>query len=858
MKLKVVIAICIFELFLSAGFTQNKFYMDRELSFSQTALTWIEMAEKLQSEDIDIAYSKEDLSSLGNIHLPQRKIILQQLLDYIRVNTAIDYKISNHNILLIKKIIKGTEVYTLNGKILDEVSGETLIGANIVVKESGTGTTSNYYGHYSIPLKEGAYQITVSFIGYQPKILDVFISKNSVRNITLQPDQEDLKEIVVNAQSPNNLLKTTDGQGIKMTVKGIRQIPTVMGDPDVLQSLQFLPGVNSAHEGTTNLSVRGGSFDQNLVMLDEASIYNPSHTLGLYSVINTDALKNVEFYKGYIPARYGGRLSSVIDMRMREGNAKKVGVDATVGIMASRLSIESPLKKDTASFLITGRYSYAGQIANLYSKFADITKQHEVEEQFQSGNKVNFYDLNAKFNYKLNDRNHLYVSAYNGRDNFYYRVLSDDMSMQWGNTTATLRWNNIINNRLFANHSLIYSRYSYSYYLLDDSRYYEWSAGLNEYKAKSDFDWTLNENRHIKFGAEFELLNFEPGSVDPRTPAANTISVNLPHNKASLWALYYEDKLKLNKLLSLQMGLRLSGMHSNLSNESGSKSYHMLEPRMALNINASSCNFLTLSYGRTSQYLHLISNSSLGLPTDVWMVSSKNIKPQYADQLSVLYSHEFKNSPFEIELQGYYKWLNNVIDFKDNADLFLNTNIENEMLAGNATAYGAEVLLKKKYGRWQGFGSYTWSKAERTIEGINEGNPYPARYDRRHSLKLNASYRINERWKFSSNFAYSSGAPITVPKGRFTYHDAAFVEYSDRNAYRLPAYHRLDFLFTYQKRSEKNGWLHEWNLGLYNAYGRKNVYSLYLKPDAYNMNVQQAQKIYLFTYVPTISYRLKF
>ncbi|MCT4588218.1 MAG: TonB-dependent receptor [Carboxylicivirga sp.] len=856
MKVRIVILL-VLELILSDGIAQSKFNMDQVINFKTKEITWVDMAETMQSRGIEVAYSREYFKENATVSLPQNPISLKVLLQHIQNNTGFNYRISANKLLFVKKQGKaGT--YTLRGTITDAQSGETLIGANIFIEESGTGITTNYYGRYSLPLKCGSYKLQVSFIGYQTLKIDVYLNEDAVKDFQLEPKLEGIKEVKVTAQNVGKLLSTSDGNGFKMSVKGIREIPTVMGEPDVLQSLQILPGVNSAHEGTTNLSVRGGSFDQNLILLDEASIYNPSHTLGLFSVVNSDALKNVEFYKGYIPARYGGRLSSVVDMRMREGNSKKLGVDATLGLMASRLSVEGPIKKEKASFLVTGRYSYAGQIANLYSAFSDVSGQNEVGEQFQTGNKVSFYDLNAKFNYKVNENNHLFFSAYKGQDKFYYRVLSDDMSMDWGNTTSTLRWNNVISNRLFANHSLIYSRYEYSYYLLDDSRYYEWSAGLSEYKVKSDFDWSVKENRHVKFGGEYEYLNFDPGSVNPRTPESNTTSVNLPHNKASLYALYYEDKLALSDILDIQLGLRFSGMHSVLSGEQKSKSYKMLEPRLALGLQPTKKDRLSLSYGRTAQYLHLISNSSLGLPTDVWMVSSKNIKPQYADQISMLYNHQFDNKPIELEVQAYYKWLYNVVDFKDNADLFLNKNIEDEMLAGEARAYGIEVLIKKQFGRWQGFGSYTWSKAERTIEGINDGNPYPARYDRRHSVKLNSSYRINDRWKFSSNFAYSSGAPTTVPVGRYTYYDASFVQYSDRNSYRLPAYHRLDFLFTYQKKSEKNGWLHEWNLGVYNAYGRKNVYSLYLEADKYNLNIQNAKKVYLFTYVPTISYRVKF
>ena len=845
-------------------YAQQSLSMNREVKFRSAKLSVLDLAESLQRQDIPLAYSREVLSKKGYVQLPDARMSLGELLSFLQKNKQVSSRIQGNTILLADKIKQeerkkkadsGRVIFS--GMIVDAESGESLIGASVYVKELKTGASSNYYGRFALPLEAGNYHIQVSYIGYEAKQLELNLNKNTTLTIRLKPSAQSLNEIEISAEREGKLLATSDGHGAKLTSQSIRQIPTVLGDPDVMQSIQMLPGVNSAHEGTTNLSVRGGSFDQNLILLDEASIYNPAHTLGLYSVINTDAVKNVEFYKGYIPARYGGRLSSVVDVRMREGNKQKYGVDATIGLLSSRLAVEGPIKKDESSFMITGRYSYVGDVANLLAELGNKMEMSSLTENFESGNDVNFYDLNAKFNFKINDKNHLYLSAYTGRDKFYYSALDDDMSMEWGNSTGTLRWNQVLAENLFANYSFVYSQYKYSYYLLDDSRYYEWAAGLKEYKGKLDFDWAISSRHSSKFGTEFEYLNFDPGSVDPRTSQSNTISVNLPENKALLWAAYYEHDWKINDMFGLQAGLRFSGMKNEGVKSSDKVNYMFLEPRVALNTTLSPDDRISLSYGRTAQYMHLISNSSLGLPTDVWMTASKNVKPQTADQISLGYTHEFKDTPYSIELQGYYKKLYDVVDFKDNADFFLNENIENEILGGEATAYGLELLAKKQYGKLQGWLSYTWSKADRNIDGINNGEVYPARYDRRHNLKFNTSYKLTDHWTLSTNFAYATGAPITVPVGKFSYHDGSFTQYSKRNEYRLPDFHRLDFLITYKKESKK-GVLQEWNIGLYNAYGRKNVFSLYTKPDAYNLDVQQAKKIYLFTYVPTISYRIKF
>ena len=650
------------------------------------------------------------------------------------------------------------------------------------------------------------------------------------------------------------------------------------GEPDVLKSLQLLPGVQTAGEGSANLCVRGGSFDQNLIILDESPVYNPSHALGFFSTFNTDALNNVSFYKGAFPAQYGGRLSSIVDITMREGNYKKFAANVGIGLLASRITLEGPIVKDKASFIISGRYSYAGQTLNLLGKFGQEVIQLWELRNFNDQNKINFYDLNAKINYRINDKNHLYLSTYTGGDRFYSYSLNNSNSLEWGNTTSTLRWNHIFNSSLFSNFTGYYSNYNYSYAINDDLKNFVWKSNIQEAGVKADFSAYLNPSNHVKYGAATVYHYFSPGTIVPKSAQSSVKPFALSSKNALEISAYISNEHKMTDRLSLDYGLRYAGF-INIGpdtvfkyNEektqvtgfetykSGEviKFYHSLEPRISARYLLGKQNSIKLAYGRTTQFLHLLSNSSLGLPTDVWMPPDKDIRPQSSSQFVLGYYHASNNNEYEFTTEVYNKTLRNIIDFKDNANLFINKHIDTQILSGDGYAYGNEYMLEKKTGKLTGWIAYTFSKTQYKIEGVNENRYFSPRWDIRHNLAITGSYQLNRKWSVSSTFKYTSGGFVTIPEGSFMYNGVSFVYYSKRNGYQVEPYHRLDLSFTYRSpKNDRRKRQSEWVYSIYNIYEHKNIYMLFTRLD-YEMTSSQFTKMYLFGIVPTVTYNLKF
>lgn len=603
-------------------------------------------------------------------------------------------------------------------------------------------------------------------------------------------------------------------------------------------------------------------------------LYNPNHALSLFSTFNPDAVSTVDFYKSAFPAKYGGRLSSVMDIRMREGNAKNYHVRGGVGLIASRLSLEGPIVKDTASFIISARYSYIGLAANTFSKIDDAFRTRG--SKMEKGNKVDFYDINIKLNYKLNRKNHLYLSGYLGNDQFLFNNFSSNYNLRWGNMSGSLRWNHNINSRLFVNTVLVFSQYNYQYELLQDARNFLWKSDMKHFQLKSDAEHFPGEKIKLKYGIFAGHLNTLPGKVLPANHQSQTRAFSFPRNGNNEYGAYAESDIKLFSFLLLRAGLRFTTfvekgekmiyMYAE-NNETvtdsikypGGKTisrFYQAEPRITLNYTLSPAFALKAAYSKVYQNLHLLSNSSVGMPTDIWMPSGKHIKPQSSGQFTFgMQSYHFDD--LDISLEGYLKNIKNVIDYKDNADLFLNNKVETQILSGKSKAMGIELLIRKKTGNLTGWGSYTLSKVTNRIEGINNGEDYPAIYDKPHNLRIVTNYRFSDKWTVSLSFAYSSGSNMTLAAGTYIYQGASFVYYTKRNGYRVPAFHQLDISTSFRPGKRKK-WKGEWVFAINNIYNRKNVFSIYAQQDIDNLNQTKIYKMYLYGMMPSVTYNFNF
>jgi len=767
---------------------------------------------------------------------------------------------------------------TIFGIIKDKTTGEALTGAVIATKNIEYGTATNNYGFYSLTLPEAKYTFTVSFLGYHPITKEIDIQKNEKTDFELIPLNLHIKEVIIKAEKNNRNISDVEISKQTLEISDIKSIPTLAGESDVFKTLQFLPGIQTTNEGTTNLSIRGGSYDQNLILLDEAPVYNASHALGFFSTFNPDAIKDITVYKSVFPPQYGGRLSSVVDIRMKEGNNKKITISGGIGLIASRLTIEVPLIADKASFIVSGRYSYAGTIANLAAPIYDITHMPSLKD-FHTSNDIHFYDLNAKINFKIDEKNHLYLSAYTGKDYFYVQNIDAQNVIQWGNTTATLRWNHIFGSKLFSNTAFVFSNYNYEYTLNEIADNYLWQSNLKEYSIKTDFNWYLNANNTINFGISCNYHYFTPSKVSPIDSTSSIKNLSLGNKKALESAIFINNEQKLTDKISISYGVRITNFstfgkeivykYSNkfaivtdsilYKNGELVNSYFNIEPRLSCRILIDDNNSIKLAYTRNVQYLQLIGNTTVGLPTDVWLPADTYIKPEKADQYSLGYFKNFSNNMYESSIEVYFKNMTNVIDYKDNADLFVNDKIETQLLSGKSIAYGIEFYLKKNSGKFTGWISYTLSKIYKQIDGINNNEPFPTRYDKRHNLALVGAYKLTKNWNLNANFVFTSGGYITIPDGLYYFNGRIFNYYSNRNGYELPPYNRLDISATYSNtKNTKRKLKTEWSFGFYNVYNRKNIFSLYEKYDPYNSVDVQMNKMYLFGIVPFINLNFKF
>jgi len=757
--------------------------------------------------------------------------------------------------------IKGE--YSLSGYITDKSNGEYLPGATVFVTNLKKGSASNIYGYYSIALKPDKYTIVYSYIGYAEVTIEIDLIADTTINIELSPTSKKLDEVEITGEALNENITSSQMSVNKIDSKTIKSIPAFLGEVDLVKALQLLPGVKFAAEGSSGISVRGGSPDQNLILLDEANVYNAGHLMGFFSVFNNDAVKSVELYKGDLPAKYGGRLASLVDIRMKEGNSKEFHGNGGIGLISSRLMLEGPIVKDKASFMVAGRRSYA-------DLFLLLSKDEEVK-----GNSLYFYDLNGKINYRINQKNHIFLSGYYGKDVFK----SDFFKMNWGNATGTLRWNHIFHEKIFSNFTFVINRFNYNIGFNDNGpQSFLWQSSLTDYNLKGDFTWYVNANNKVTFGFSGMFHNFFPGIIEGQSEDSYISKYSLPDNYALESAVYISNEQKIGNRFTVKYGLRLS-IFNNIGpdttyhyNEEGIvidstanakgdfyNTYLGFEPRLGVVYQLNEISSLKASYSRNYQYIQQAQNSVAGSPLNIWFPASPNVKPQIGDQIAAGYFRNFKEGMYETSAEAYYKIISDAVDFKDHASLLLNKYLEGELLFGRGYGYGLEFMVKKNFGKLTGWTSYTWSRTFREIEGINNGEPYSSSYDRPHDFSIVMNYDLNQRISFGLSWVYLTGQPVTFPVGRFEYGNTNVPTYSERNSYRLSDYHRMDFSFTWKdKPNPDKRWHNEFNISIYNLYNRKNPWVINFQTDPNDPTVTYAEMTYLFGIIPSFTWNFSF
>ncbi len=766
------------------------------------------------------------------------------------------------------------EKYTVSGYVKDIANGEGLIGVSVYIREASTGVVTNPYGFYSITLPQGEYSLVFSYIGYQKLTERLTLNADQRLNVEMSTESKQLEEVVISTKKEDENVRSLEMSVNKIDIKTIRQIPALLGEVDVIRSIQLLPGVTTVGEGASGFNVRGGDVSQNLILLDEAPVYNSSHLFGFFSVFNPDAVKDVKLIKGGIPAQYGGRISSILDVRMKEGNTKKREVNGGIGTIFSRLTYEQPFAAGRGSFIVAARRSYIDVLAKPFLK-GDLKQT-----------RFNFYDLTAKVNYRINDKNTVYASGYFGRDVFGASVFG----FGWGNGTATARWNHIFSNKLFLNLTTYYSNYDYAINSDPNNKTpkdrFEWNSKIISSSVKPDFTYYLTPNNQISFGGQYINYDSRPGNA-VAVSSGESRNISLDSRFGDESALYIANEQKISDRLSLQYGLRYS-FYRNLGPgqiyqyqefQEGQrkfpelpgtavpkgnviKQYGNWEPRFSMNIGLSPTTSIKVSYNRTAQYLHLLSNTAATSPLDVWTLSTNIIKPEIADQVALGWFQNFRDNTYEASVEVYYKDLKNQIDYVRNSDLLLNRYVEGDLLFGKGRAYGAEFFLRKNKGRLTGWLSYTLARTERLIDGVNNDDWFPARFDKPHNFTAVGIYNLKERLTLSSTFTFASGTPATFPTNRFEYNGWALPHnvYNARNNNRIPSYNRLDLALTLKSKKKLFGiGQGEWVFSVYNAYNRRNPYSVYVQQNADNPLTTEAIRFSVIgSVIPAVTYNFKF
>lgn len=769
------------------------------------------------------------------------------------------------------------EKFTLSGTVTIKSNTETIIGASIFIPEAKVTTVTNSYGFYSITLPKGEYTIIISYVGFENIEEHISLTGNIRKNFSMLEKSKTLDPVVIKHNRSASNIQKPEMSVNKLSISTIKKMPAVMGEVDILKAILQLPGVSNAQEGATGFNVRGGSVDGNLILLDEAVVYNTSHLFGFFSVFNADVIKDLKLYKGGIPANFGGRTSSVLDIYQKEGNNKEYHISGGIGAISSRLLAEGPIVKEKGSFVVAGRASYA----HLFMKLAN------------NDNAASFYDLNAKLNYKINDNNRIFLSGYFGKDNMNF---SNFFSNNYSNSFLNLRWNHHFSDKLFSNASVIYSKYNYGLKI----KYVgiDWASDIRNYNFKYDFSHHLSDKLVLNYGLNSIYYQFNPGTIKPMNPSSPVNPDQIEKKYAWENALYVSAEQKLSDKISLNYGLRyshfqrLGKQHVNIyandqpvffnselqiyeeGKPTGVTYYDKnkkiidfgnLEPRFAVSFAINSDQSIKASYNRMSQYIHLISNTASVSPLDIWAPGDQYLKPEILDQVALGYFRNFRNGKYSLEAEAFYKKIKNKADYIDGAELIAHKAIEQVMLNGEARAYGLELMLKKNTGKLTGWLSYTLSKAEQRTPGrnakepgINNGEWYRANYDKTHNLSITAAYQLSKKWNFGGIFTYQTGKAATYPTGKYQYQGITIANYGERNINSLPAYHHLDLSATYTpKPDSKKRWKGEWVFSLYNVYGRNNAASIMFEQNR-ETGLSEAKRISIFGIIPGVTYNFRF
>lgn len=861
-------------LLFNSAFPQSS-VLDKVISLEPGIRTIESLLQEIIDRDVNLSYNDNSLPLRKFVKIKTVSRTVHQHLITIFNDEKIAYEQSENTILLYKSLKKLRKKVTVRGVIKDRSTGESLIGAHIWIDSLDIGTTTNEYGFYSISIRQGDYRINSSYLGYETSSEELVLRKNRRINFDLNPQAPELKEVVISSQDQDYMLEFESTGHHKMDMITMGQIPYFLGEVDVLQGSLLLPGISNLGENAIGLNVRGGTIDQNLILLDEAPIYNSSHLFGLISVFNPDAVKQTEIYKSGIPVSYGGRASSVIHVRKREGNDQDFHITGGLGLASTRLMAEGPIVKDRSSFLISAR-----------SSFISFSNDINFRES-----RASFHDVNAKFNFRVNKRNTIYLSGYLGKDR---NRIGEDQLRRWGNNTATFRWNSQITPKLFMNASAVFGDYSYKTGKPNKGiGQFIGTASNISYTVKSDFTYYKSPKNSFDFGGGLILHRIRPGDRIPNTgnQTFNEISLDSEHGLEPYF--YFKNEQKLSDRITFNFGLRISQLlnigpgddfvyREGESRERQSiidtirydsreviKRYNGIEPRISLNYRLSSNSAIKLSYDRVIQYIHLISNTISPSPTDVWKLSGTHVSPQIGNQIAVGYLKQFAGN-IELSVELFGKKMTDIIDYKDGADLLLNETIETELLSGEGKAYGMEFSLRKKLDRLSGWLSYTLSRSERRITGetpgesINNGDYYPNDFDQTHDLSLVGIYGLNERWSFSSNFVYRTGRPITFPESKYQFENSLIPNFTDRNQSRISDYHRLDLSATYHGKSEtKKGRRRKvedyWTFSLYNVYARRNAFSYFFRQSESNLQETEVVKYSILgTIIPSVTYNFRF
>ena len=762
--------------------------------------------------------------------------------------------------------------FTISGYIRDKKSGEELANAHIYVEELKKGTLTNKYGFYSLTLPKGIYTLKISYLGYKEYTKQINLDKDIKLNILLEENIIIGKEIVVTGEKTNKNIESIEMSTYKLPVEMIKEIPSFMGEVDILKSIQLLPGVQSAGEGNTGFYVRGGGPDQNLILLDNATVYNPGHLFGFFSIFNADAIKDINLIKGGAPANYGGRLSSVLDITMKEGNNQEFHTDGGIGIIASRLTIQGPIIKDTCSYLISGRRTYI-----------DVLTKPFIKGNLK-GTGYYFYDLNTKVNYKFSDKDRVFLSSYFGRDVFSFKNKRDGFSVRfpWGNTTISARWNHIFNQRLFQNITATFSDYKFTFGAEQDDFEFSLYSGVRDYSISADYTILPNILHTTKFGLQYTFHDIQPGSATARIGSTHFDSGKIIHYYSNDLAIYVNDEWDISEKFKISVGLRPTffqfiGPFTRYVIDDYKRakdtlyykpfesiaSYKNIEPRILLRYTLNSSTSFKASYTQNYQYIQLASMSSNTLPTDAWVPSTDKIKPQFSVQYAIGIFKNFLNDNYETSVEAYYKTMKNLIDYKEGStsDDNFGNNPDNNFTFGTGKSYGIEFFFKKRFGKLNGWIGYTLSKTTRLFPEINNGKEYPAKYDRRHDLSVVITYDLNEKWQFGGIFVYATGDATTLPISRFFIEGRIVSEYGERNSFRLAPYHRADISVTYKFPNKNKKWTSSLNFSVYNLYNRMNPYFIYFDTEVdlakYSLTTK-AKQVSLFSILPSVTYNFNF